>query len=73
MRSQGHQNAIPGGYDICRWILRPGWLEKDSTRAELRLALAGVMDVLVFKTPGWSPTGFLNAQIALAPGAHSNT
>jgi len=26
----------------------------------------GVMDVLVFKTPGWSPTGFLNVQIALA-------
>ena len=46
---------------------------KRTTRAELRLALAGVMDVLVFKTPGWSPTGFLNVQIALAPGAHSNT
>ncbi|CAE7805276.1 ABCG24 [Symbiodinium necroappetens] len=26
----------------------------------------GVMDVVVFKTPRWSPTGFLNVQIALA-------
>ena len=46
-----------------------GRADLNRTRAESRLA--GVMDVVVFKTPRWSPTGFLNVQIALAPGAHN--